>query len=106
LQREKHKRNLTDFECDNELGLTISEYALVQGENHWDEYTEEEIQIIIDKLEKKSATFELAVAKEILRYKQNPGIGNIVTNYDDAIDLLEELLKVPIRKPDTWFTKG
>ena len=104
-QREKHKSNLTDFESDNDLGLTVAEYALLQGENHWDEYTEEEIVVIIDKPENISAEFELSIVKEILRYKQNPEKGSIVTNYDDAIDLLEELLKVSIRKPDTWFIK-
>ncbi len=48
-QLEKHKSNLTDFESDNDLGLTVAEYALLQGENHWDESTEEEILIMIDK---------------------------------------------------------
>ena len=77
---------------------------MIQWETHWDEYTEEKILIIIDKLEKKSAECEVDITKEILRYKQNPKFGNIITNYDDAIGLWEELLKVPIRKPDTWFT--
>lgn len=106
-QRKKltNKRN-SDFikrGYDRTSILTISEQALINGDMHWDDYTEEDIKSIIVKLEKENGESDLNVAKEILYYKQHPESSYIVTTYDEAIDLLEELLKTDIRRPNTWF---
>lgn len=108
ISKQEQRKKLTNKHSsayDRTSILTISEQALINGDTHWDDYTEEDIKNIIAKLEKENRESDLNIAKEILHYKQHPKIGYVVTTHEDSIALLEELLKTTIRRPNTWFIK-
>lgn len=90
-------------ELDSKSCLTPLEQSLINGFIDWDHFTEDQINRIINKLQKHDENTNLEIAQYILYYIQNPLAIYVVSNHREAIDLMESLLQKPIRRPDTWF---
>ncbi len=83
--------------------LSLVEQGILQGIITIDECLESHLLHII-KISKKNKDEEtLSLAEKLLLYKQHPETVYVVQDHKEAIDLLEELLQLPIRRPNTWF---
>ena len=86
-----------DEELDN---LTVEERELIFGMANWEDYTEREIELIINKLEMLGKDQSATIARLILRYKKDESLLYVESDHDKAIDLIEALLGLPVRRPN------
>ncbi len=89
--------------ADINLPLTnIDKAALIDG-CEWIEYNEEHWKNILDKAKEQKDDVLISVIEAFMLYKKDPDFFLVVQNHQEAIDLIEELFQLPIRRPNTWF---
>lgn len=79
--------------------LPKEQQELLLGDAHWAEFTKRDIEKMISSLERASNQKYLALAQEILSFKQNPGVKYRITNHEDAKDCLKRLFETALDKP-------
>ncbi|MBQ7872616.1 MAG: hypothetical protein IJ360_01440 [Clostridia bacterium] len=84
-------------------GLSKYEYGLLNGYVGLSECSEDELIRLINQLIKQNDKEKLAIAQLLLKYKQDPKFIYITQNHWEAINLIENMLQIPIRRPWTWF---
>ncbi len=83
--------------------LNPVEQAILEGGVTIDECLEAHLTHIM-KIAKNNNDAEMyMLAEKLLFYKQYPEDVYVVHNHQEAVDMLEELLQLPIRRPSTWF---
>ena len=108
---KKHKKKIgkiIDGFDDYDLGSPIPEMgqAILNGMVNIFECPKEEIIKLIAQLEDIEDEENLKLAKQLLMYKQDVSILYPVKNHWEAVDRLEELLQLPIRRPKDWLVKN
>ena len=83
--------------------LNIVEQAILEGRVTIDECLDDHLTHIMEFARKNNDEEIYIFAEKLLLYKQHPEAVYVVQNHQEAIDWLEELLQLPIRRPDTWF---
>lgn len=89
-------------------GRTISwlyKKAVANNDYALAEKAKEQMRHILSVVQEQSNEEWIAIAKQMLLYKIDPSVLFVVKTHRDAIELLEEMIGQPIRKPDTWFNK-
>lgn len=101
-KKKYNKRNKKTHSIDfiEDSPLNVIEQDLINGDAHWSEYSVSEIKTIIKKLENSSNTKSLAIAQNILYYKQHPRPKYTVEQHQEAIDALEKSLKTHFKRPN------
>lgn len=92
-----------DYDADSEL--TKWEQAVLMCRVDTNEWSEEQLQRILDIAQKQNNEEWVAIANQMLLYKTEPSVLFAVKNHKEAIELLEEMFGKPIRKPDSWFNE-
>ncbi len=105
---KKHKKKIgkiIDGFDEYDPGNPIPEMgqAILNGTVNIFECPEEEIIQLIAQLEKIEDEENLKIAKQLLIYKQDISTLYPVKNHWEAVDMLEELLQLPIRRPKDWL---
>ncbi len=59
----------------------------------------------VDLLDKQGYKDAIAIIHSLLSYNNDPCAIFIVKDHWEAVDLIEELLQLPIRRPNTWFVE-
>ena len=83
--------------------LNTVERAILQGDATIDECLESHLTHIMKIAKKNNDEETYMLAEKLLLYKQHPEDVYVVQGHQEAVDLLEELLQLPIRRPNTWF---
>ena len=100
----KQKKLLSSMEhFDEQSPLSRWQQGILACEVCLDECSEIELKHIIDVLEMQNDNANLAIARQLLLYKQNPCILYNAKSHEEAIDIIEQLLQLPIRRTKTWF---
>ena len=99
----KEFASLKDYDAGS--GLSKWEQAVLMCIVELDECSEEHLQHILDIVREQNNEELIAIAKQLLLYKTEPSVLFVVKTHREAIELLEEMLGQPIRKPDTWFNE-
>lgn len=103
--KERHKI-IDDFEdYDPKSPIPLLGQAILNGAVNLFECPEEEIIKLITQLEESEDEDNLKIARQLLSYKRDKSILYPVKNHWEAVDVLEELLQLPIRRPKDWFTE-
>lgn len=84
---------------------TLNKYELemLNGEIPLSEYTLKHLNHIRSICEKNNDVEHLKIAELLIEYKTNPDSLYIVTNHEDALDIIEKHLTYPLRRTTTWF---
>lgn len=90
-----------DFDINNPLSKW--DQAILKGFLNFDDFTEKDLVRIIKILENNGNDEELKTARQLLLYKQDISVVYVTKDHWQAVDLIEELLQLPIRRPDSWF---
>ena len=102
--KAKKKKLLSSMEhFDEQSPLSRWQQGILSCEVCLDECAESELEHIIDVLEGQNGNANLAIARQLLLYKQNPCILYNAKSHEEAIDIIEQLLQLPIRRTKTWF---
>lgn len=104
LRQKKNCNYYFDKNAANNIGLSKYQYGLLNGYIGVDECSENILIDMINKFSAQGNETRLAVAKQLLQYKRNPRAIYITQDHWEAIDMIEELVRIPIRRPSTWFT--
>ncbi len=88
----------------NSEGLTKLQFGLFNGYIRIDECPENILIDMINELSAQENEKRLAIAKQLLQYKQDPRSIYITQVHWEAIDMIEDMVQIPIRRPHTWFT--
>ena len=108
-RREKYKERhkiIDDFEdYDPKSPIPLLGQAILNGAVNLLECPEEEIIKLITQLEEIGDKETLKIAKQFLSYKRDTLILYPTKNHWDAVNMLEELLQLPIRRPKDWFVE-
>ena len=108
-KKERKRKERADYfegefdEYDRNSFLSKRKQAILNGVIPLEECAEENIIEIIDILNAHDDKENLKVAELLLSYKRTPSLLYVTTDHREAIDLLEELLQLPIRRPGSWF---
>lgn len=101
--KERHKI-IENFEgYDPQSPIPQIGQAILKGSVNIFECPEEEILKLITQLEELGDEENLKIARQLLMYKQDISILYPTKNHWEAVDMLEELLQLPIRRPKDWF---
>ncbi len=100
-KRDALTKGLDEFDSDGPL--TKWEQSILAGLGDLDEVEEEDILHIIHVLEESNDAEKLEIAGLLLLYKRDPSLLYVAQNHWDAVDKIEDLLQLPIRRPKTWF---
>lgn len=107
LRDKKYKRrknNLAAFaNYDENSQLSLWEQSILNGDINFEDYSHGEISKLIEKLTEIKDEDNLKIALQLLSYKQDISILYPTKDHWIAIDALEELLQLPIRRPKDWF---
>ena len=88
---------------DRSSPIPMWEQAILKGGIGLDEFTEEDVVKLVCILETTKDEEKLKVARLLLLYKRDPSALYITNNHWEAVDILEELFQLPIRRPWMWF---
>lgn len=101
----RHKsKGYAAFKSDESIKFLAKwEQAVLMGYVDLDECSEEQLQHIIDAVQKHGDTEMITIAKQLMLYKTEPEVLYAVHEHREAIDMIERLLGLPIRRPETWF---
>ena len=88
---------------NSELPLTQFDKAALMNYTTLDEASKIRLNQAIDILKKRGEEESAAMITSFLLYKKDPGAFYVVKEHGEAIDLIEKLLQLPIRRPQTWF---
>lgn len=103
----KRTKKFTALNSDNsDISVTKWEQAVLLGIIDYDECSEKQLQHLLSVAQKRGDAVMIAIAKNCLLYKKDPEAIYIVREHREAVDLIEQLLEVPIRRPETWFTEN
>jgi len=108
-KKERKRKEREDYfegdfeEYDRNSFLTKRDQAILHGVIPLAEYTEEDILKIINILKTHEDKEHLKVAELLLSYKRDSSLLYTKKDHWEAIDLLEELLQLPIRRPSSWL---
>lgn len=109
--RVNRRKKVTDIAkkfdafVNSDIGLSltnIDKVTLIDG-GEWIEYNEEHWKHILDKAKEQKDDVLVSVIEAFMIYKTNPSFFLSVQSHNEAIDLIEELFQLPIRRPNTWF---
>ena len=105
---KKRKNKLRQFfdgfdDYDPNIPLSRFRQALLKGAVDIFECPEEEIITLIEQLAELNDEKNLKIAHQLLSYKQDISILYPTKDHWEAIDKIEELLQLPIRRPKDWF---
>lgn len=78
--------------------LTEEERSILQGDKSLKECTVGELEHILSIAQEENDEFNAAFVKQLLWRKSNPSSVYIVKTHEEAIDRLEKLLGLPIKK--------
>ena len=103
-RRDKLRQFLDGFD-DYDPNIPLSQFtqALLKGAVDIFECPEEEIVKLIEQLAELNDEKNLKIAHQLLSYKQDITILYPTKDHWEAIDKIEELLQLPIRRPKDWF---
>lgn len=84
---------------------TLNKYELevLNGEIPLSECSLKHLNHIRSICEKNNDVEHLKIAELLIEYKSNPDSLYIVTNHEDALDIIEKYLTYPLRRTNTWF---
>ena len=100
----ERQRIIGDFEDYNDKSpITALGQAILNGVLPIDDCSETEIVNLIASLERLGDEYNLRVAKQLLLYKQDISVLYPTLDHWKAIDKIENLLQLPIRRPKDWF---
>ena len=102
-ERNKIIDNFEDY--DPKSPIPEIGQAILKGSVNIFECPEEEIINLIALLEKVGDEDNLKTAKQLFLYKQDISILYPTRDYCEAIDMIEELLQLPVRRPEDWFVE-
>lgn len=106
-QRRNYYRYYNSIEFfknyDSNSPLSKLEQAILQGVVELDNCSEENLIKLVRDLEHFGDEENLKIARLLLLYKQDPSTLYVTNNHWEAIDRIEELLGLPIRRPKSWF---
>lgn len=92
-----------DWDRANSKGLTRFQFGVLNGHINLDECSE---KILIDMMNKFSTQGNetwLDTVQQLLQYKRDPRAIYITQDHWEAIDMIENMVQIPIRRPSTWF---
>lgn len=102
--RQKVCRSLKSIDSDiGQTDTTLLEQSILLGLVTVDDCSEQQLLQVITSSQKRNNEKLYGLAKAMLYYKQNPEAIYSTRNHQEAIDLIEKLLGIPIRRPETWF---
>ena len=91
------------FEHNNSTALKKWEQAVLMGALDYNDYSIEQLEHILEVVQAENDEFKIILAENLLLYKEDPKAMYIVRDKGEALDMLEELLGLPIRRTETWF---
>lgn len=115
--RRNIRKNLYDRKCytsernpsldfiDKDTALTKWDRAVLMGFIDVEECAEEQLERILRIVQKQGDEKKVLIAQKLLAYKQDPASIYVVKDHRAAIDRIEALLQLPIRRPETWFVE-
>ena len=89
------------FSCKGVLNKY--ELEMLDGEIPLSECSLEHLIHIRSICEKNNEVEHLKIAELLIEYKTNPDSLYIVTNHEDALDIIEKYLTYPLRRTNTWL---
>lgn len=102
--RKGARSSLYNFYSDTKYNqINPVEQAILEGSVTIDECLESHLTHIMKIAKKNNDEETYMLAEKLLLYKQHPEDVYVVQGHQEAVDLLEELLQLPIRRPNTWF---
>lgn len=109
-RKDMRKRSISlakqfDALADGDAGFPLTNLdkaALIDG-GEWIEYNEEHWKCILNKAKAQKNDVLISIIEAFMLYKKDPTFFLAVQNHQEAIDLIEELFQLPIRRPNTWF---
>ena len=98
--------NRSGFSFDNSYTtLTKLEQMILMGFVDLDDCKDEQLQHIFDIVKRENDTLGIEIINKLMLYKKDSEALYIVRNHREAVDMIEDLLGLPIRRPETWFTE-
>lgn len=85
--------------------LTAEEKQVLLGGIDLDECSLEHLQHILEVVEKDNNEHYIRLAKQLMNYKLHPECVYITDNHEEALQLIEMILEIPLRRPNTWFVE-
>lgn len=83
--------------------LTPIDIAILIRCDELDEYSKIRLQRILQTAKNHNDENLIALVETMILYNEDPSAFYVVKSHEEAIDLLEELFQLPIRRPETWF---
>ena len=90
---------------DRNSPLPKWEQAILQGIIDFENYDKNDLVKLISDLENIGDEENLKIARQLLSYKQDMSILYVTNDHQEAIDMIEELLQLPICRPNSWLSK-
>lgn len=100
---KKIKNSKITEQIEDGTALTKLEQGILMGVIDLDECSEEQLEHILQVVQAEKDEFKILLAKNLLLYKKDPKAIYTVRDKNEALDMLEELLGLPIRRPESWF---
>ena len=96
------------FATERQIGninrfLSQTEQAILLGVIDKNDCSEKMLIHILEVANEYEDKETIALAERLLFHKRDPDAAYIVRDHYEAIDLIESLLQMPIRRPETWF---
>ena len=86
-----------------DVPLTLSDKVALISEGALSEETEARLDQAMETLKTQGNQNAYSILAALILYKKDPRAFNVVNDHWEAINLIEALLGLPIRRPQTWF---
>lgn len=91
---------------DKTMDFSAIEQAYLSGNADIYDSSEDRLAHMLEEAQEQSNEDIIQFITEVMKYKKNPELAYTVQDRRAAIDRLEELLDISIRRPETWFVEG
>lgn len=98
-KRKKYDTHFNPYSTD----ITEWEYHILHGDIDPDECSLEHLQHILDLAKRDDDTENIELAEQLIQYRMHPESALFTLDPEEALNAIEFMIGLPIRRDDTWF---